>query len=102
MKRPRHGIRSTSRLTAPTAETAPTLDVPAIPPPVGIPVPEDFDPPPLIGPNIIQDDTNESIANVFCYGASADKQSGVVYNDLTGNFLFVSFDGSVCFLVLYH
>jgi hypothetical protein len=26
----------------------------------------------------------------------------VVYNDLTGNFPFVSFDGSVCFLVIYH
>jgi hypothetical protein len=43
-----------------------------------------------------------TIANVFCYGAFADKRSGVVYNDLTGNFPFVSFDGSVCFLVVYH
>lgn len=28
--------------------------------------------------------------------------SGVVYNDLTGNFPFMSLDGSVCFFVLYH
>ncbi len=35
--------------------------------------------------NYIPDD-DESIANVFCFGAFADKVSGVVYNDLTGNF----------------
>ncbi len=45
---------------------------------------------------------NESIANVFCFGDFADKVSEVVYNDLTGNFLFMSIDGSVCFFVLYH
>ena len=28
--------------------------------------------------------------------------SGVVYNDLTGKFPFMSIDGSVCFFVLYH
>jgi hypothetical protein len=49
--------------------------------------------------NIIPDD--ESIANVFCFGAFADKMSGVVYNDLTGNFPFMSIDGSVCFFVMY-
>jgi hypothetical protein len=52
------------------------------------------------GVNIIPDD--ESIANVFCFGAFADKISGVVYNDLTGTFPFMSIDGSVCFFVLYH
>ena len=36
------------------------------------------------------------------FGAFADKQSGVVYNNLTGNFPFMSLDGSVCFLVIYH
>ena len=53
-----------------------------------------------IGPNIIADD--ESIANVFCFGAFADKITGVVYDDLTGNFPFMSLDGSVCCFVLYH
>jgi hypothetical protein len=43
--------------------------------------------------NIIQDD--KLIANVFCFGAFADKISGVVYNNVTGNFPFVSIDGSV-------
>ena len=54
-------------------------------------------------PNLIGDDEDDaSIANVFCFGAFADKQSGVMYNDLTGNFPFMSLDGSVCFLVMYH
>ena len=44
----------------------------------------------------------QSIANVFCFGAFADRQSGIVYHDLTGSFPFMSFDGSVCFFVLYH
>ena len=55
------------------------------------------------GPNLIRDEEDDaSIENVFCFGAFADKQSGVIYNNLTGNFLFMSLDGSVCFLVMYH
>ncbi len=54
------------------------------------------------GPNLIADDEDQSIANIFCFGAFADKQSGIVYHDLTGSFPFMSFDGSVCFFVLYH
>jgi hypothetical protein len=50
--------------------------------------------------NLIPDD--ELIANMFCFGAFANKINGVVYNDLTGNFPFMSIDGSVCFFVLYH
>jgi len=50
--------------------------------------------------NCITDD--ESIENVFCFGAFVDKVSGVVYNDLTGNFPFMLIDGSVCFFLLYH
>ncbi len=38
------------------------------------------------------------IANVFCFGAFAKKRDGVVYNDLTGLFPFMSLDGSICFL----
>ena len=58
--------------------------------------------PTRLGPNIIDDDEPESNANVFCFGAFADKRDGVVYNDLTGLFPFMSLDGSVCFFVLYH
>ena len=54
-------------------------------------------------PNLIGDEEDgESITNVFCFGAFADKQSGVVYNDLTNSFTFMLLDGSVCFLVMYH
>ena len=52
--------------------------------------------------NLIPDDCDESIANVFCFGVFADKHSGVVYNNMTGNFPLVSIDGSVCYLVMYH
>ncbi len=51
---------------------------------------------------IISDDDNESIANIFAFGAFADKNNGIVYHDLTGSFPFMSFDGSVCFFVLYY
>ena len=119
MKRPRHGIRSTSRIDVQHDHAEPATDLPIErlpfyfeqPPtfapvpdrqhPAFVPVPDDFPIPNVGGPNFIADD-DESIANVFCYGAFADKRSGVVYNDLTGNFPFVSFDGSVCFLVVYH
>ncbi len=54
------------------------------------------------GPNIIIDEDDLSTANIFCFGAFADKTSGIVYHDLTGSFPFMSFDGSICFFVLYH
>jgi hypothetical protein len=113
MKRPRHGIRSTCQsgatpliIQAPVQLQAlndaplPIVPLPVIPPDPWIPLPADMarlHP----GPAIIADD-DDSIANMFCYGAFADHHSGVVYNDLTGNFPFVSFGGSICFLVMYH
>jgi hypothetical protein len=98
MKRPRHGIKSTCPKT--TALVSPPI--PIVPPPVGMPLPDDFIPPAVLGPNVIGNHCNESIANMFCFGAFANRHSGVVYKDLTGNFPFVSFDGSMCFLVMYH
>jgi len=67
-------------------------------------------PPPYQGPaygalqgfNLIGMDDEESLANVFCFGAFADKNNGVVDNDLTGSFPFILLDGSICFLVMYH
>ncbi len=55
---------------------------------------------PTNGPNVIVDD--KLIANMFCFGAFADKVNGVVYNNLAGNFPFMLLDGSVCFFVMYH
>ncbi len=82
MKRPRQGIRSTQRTPSPTSVASPIHDaptIPIIPPPPAewIPLPNDFELPPGVRPNMILDD-DESLANVFCYGAFADKRSGVV------------------------
>ena len=52
--------------------------------------------------NLIDDIEDESIANVFCFSAFADKVLGVVYNDCTGDFPYMSLDGNVCFFVMYH
>ena len=103
MKRPKKGIRST---------TPRSPQVPMVVPPTVQILPIFDEPPPYNGPaysatnpTIIEDDQadfDQSIANIFCFGAFADKVSGVVYNDLTGNFPFMSLDGSVCFFVLYH
>jgi hypothetical protein len=104
MKRPRHGIKSTTPRVKPMQ---PPIHVPAITFPV--------QPVESIGdnseqtsvhnaqcPNLIGDNGDESIANVFGFGAFADKNNGIVYHDLTGSFPFMSLDRSVCFFVLYH
>jgi hypothetical protein len=91
MKRPQHGIKSTHPKT--TALVSPPL--PIVPPPVWMPLPDNFVPPAIPGPNVIGDDCDESIANVFCFGAFADRHSGVIYNDLTATFLLFSSMG-VC------
>ena len=108
MKRPKKGIRSTQN----QVKTKGDSNVPSIPMPVPHaaphPLPLFVEPIPYNGlaytarmeVNCIPDD--KSIAHVFCFGAFTNKVSGVVYNDLTGNFPFMSIDGSVCFFVLYH
>ena len=53
-------------------------------------------------PNPIAMDDDELIASIFCFEAFANRNSGIVYHDLTGLFPCVTFDGSVCFFVLYH
>jgi hypothetical protein len=109
MKHLKKGIRSTSKKAKTKGDDVQPVPVPV--PQVAPPLLPQYNegPQPYPGPaynarldgvNIISD--NKSIANVFCFGAFADKISGVVYNDLTGNFPFVSIDGSVCFFVLYH
>jgi hypothetical protein len=63
-------------------------------PPVPNPIPQ---------PNfIIDDELDASVANIFAFGAFANKNSGIVYNNLTGSFPFMSLDGRVCFFVLLH
>ena len=100
MKRPRHGIRST-RARTPVETNDSHVQVEPVPvilpfdnaPPEYQPLPPD--------PNLIAYDEDQSIANIFCFGAFANKQNGIVYHNLTGLFPFMSFDGSVSFFVLY-
>jgi hypothetical protein len=108
MKCPQHGIHSTRPTTAakghpnaipgPEAQIAPPVlllfnNIPVYPGPGHAAQP---------GPNIIVEDDDDSTANIFCFGAFADKNSRIVYHDLTGSYPFMLFDGSVCFFVLYH
>jgi hypothetical protein len=48
-------------------------------PPMNVPIIHDEYHPTIPSPAIINDDTNKSIANIFCFGAFADCHSGVVY-----------------------
>jgi hypothetical protein len=54
------------------------------------------------GPNVIVQDNDSSIGNIFCFGPFADKQTGILYNNLTGSFPYMSLEGNVCFLIVYH
>jgi hypothetical protein len=51
-------------------------------------------------PALITNVDDESIANVFCHGTFSSKNMGVVYNDYTCNFPFISLDGNVSFFVM--
>jgi hypothetical protein len=51
--------------------------------------------------NIIEDNASSN-ANIFCFAAFADKRTGILYNDLTSPFPFMSLEGNICFLVVYH
>jgi hypothetical protein len=105
MKRPRYGIKSTTpKRKSTTFGTPPQVKLPSV---QDISEPDSIDvyPPDLqvAGmPNIIADDSVDSIANVFCFGALADKNTGIMYHDMTGNFPFMSLDGCICYLVMYH
>jgi hypothetical protein len=100
MKQPHHGIKSTRPKQKPPL--ACHLSIAQVPPPEMI---EDPDPGYIPGcaiPAVIADNCHKTVANVFCFGAFTSKHLGVLYNNLMGNFLFMSYDGSVCCLVLYH
>jgi hypothetical protein len=107
MKRLHHSIKSTQ----PKQPRDKVLQVPIIPPAPPQPVAQ-VEPPvlPLFqevpiypglaygatpGPKLIGSDDNKSITNIFCYGAFADKNSGIDYHNLAGLFPFMSYDGSI-------
>ncbi len=100
MKQPCHGIKSTWPKQGPTLASHPSIA--HVPPPemIGDPGPGYISGREI--PAIIANDCNKMVANVFCFGTFANKHLGVLYNDLMGNFPFMSYDGNICFLVLYH
>jgi hypothetical protein len=114
MKCPRHGIISTHPKhpkailqPVPTMPTVPTQSAAQrMPPPLPIinklPVYPGQAYGGTSGPNLIGSDGDKLIANIFCFGAFAGKNNGIVYHDLTGSFPFMSYNGSVCFFILYH
>jgi hypothetical protein len=112
MKQPRHGICSTTPKA--TARQS-SIHVPAITVPlqptasirdgleqVSGQVSEQVSEYKSQRPNLKRDDGDESIAHVFVFRAFADKNSRIIYHDLTGPFPFMSLDGSACFFVMYH
>jgi hypothetical protein len=108
MKCPRHGIRSTTPIARNTlTPIVPVITIPTVPESVHSKETSVHNKPMSNnGANklhlVISKDEEESIANVFVFGAFADKNNGIVYHNLTGSFPFMSLDGSVCFFVLYH
>jgi hypothetical protein len=52
--------------------------------------------------NVIKDDDSPMNANLFCFAAFSDKHTGIIYHNLTGAFPFMSLEGNVCFLLVYH
>jgi hypothetical protein len=103
MKWPRKGLQSTT-----PRQTQPTQPVLLRPPPAqcihgglmpGL-IPDDKDS--KDWPTLIMDVKDKSIANIFCFGAFADKNTGVVYNHCSGNFPFMSLDGMSVFFIMYH
>ena len=108
MKRPHTGIRSTTPRPSQQTITSPDLPYP-IPVAPGIHadampglIPNDSDDSSGPCPAFIDNIDDKSITNMFCFGAFADKNTGVVYNDCTGNFPFMSLDGNIYFFVMYH
>jgi hypothetical protein len=110
MKRPRHGIQSTTPKLAISqlAQCINKYPIKLIPPQLSVASNNlwgEWVAPPVIpqGPNMIfDDDVDDMIANVFAFGVFTDKNSGIIYHNLKGLFLFVSLDGSMCFFILYH
>jgi hypothetical protein len=100
MKQHRHGIKSTRPKQKPPLARQPSIA--HVLPPEMIEDPGPGYIPGCAIPAVIADNYNETVANIFCFSAFADKHSGVLYNNLTRIFPFMLYDGSVCYLVLYH
>jgi hypothetical protein len=111
MKRPCQGIRSTQHFLPPVT-THKLLQVPPIKL-TGhnnvklIPL-DDVDSNysfavegPMTRAAVIKADKDSKI-NIFCFATFADKHMGILYNDLTGTFPFMSLKRNNCFFIVYH
>jgi hypothetical protein len=109
MKRPHQGIRSTtqwqsrpptSKQQVPIVQAAPVADDESWMGDLSKPLfhVKQFEQ----GPNVIVTDNDSSVGNIFCFGAFADRRTGVLYIDLTGTFPYMSLEGNVCFLIVDH
>jgi hypothetical protein len=103
MKQPRKGIRSTRHLQRDLAPPMiiPINDVSVIINDASNDVSEDSTLFVCPAKNIIESD-NDADTNVFIFGVFADKQMVTLYSDLTGTFPFMSLEGNVWFLIVYH
>eukprot|EP00804_Cyclotella_cryptica_P022284 CCRYP_018108-RA/>CCRYP_018108-RA protein AED:0.45 eAED:0.45 QI:0/-1/0/1/-1/1/1/0/170 len=93
VKRPRTGIRSTRpTLSGPTTTpVAPPSNVPTNTPPIE----------PMTTPHVIPPDITDTICNVFCFAALADKHHGTMYTNTTGTLPAVTLEGNQYYLVAY-
>jgi hypothetical protein len=103
MKHPQMGIHSTQQKDAPEPVAAPTFTYPALCNNQSTnSLISDVQPFPATNGNVIEDNNTSSDANIFCFAAFADKKTGILYNDLTRTFAFMSLKGNFCFLIEYH
>ncbi len=94
MKRPSKGLRST---TPKIPHLATPIVVPDVPMPNFHIENEDKDDSHDGSlPNFIDNIGNHSVANIFCFGVVAEKNTRVVNNDCTGKFPFMSLNGNIC------
>ncbi len=103
MKRPQMEIHSTQRKDALAPIAAPTHTYPALcDNQTTNSLIYGIQPFPATNANIIEEDNRSSDANIFCFAAFVDKQTGILCNNLTGTFLFMSLKGNICFLIVHH
>jgi hypothetical protein len=102
MRRPRIGIQSTRQVITLTHRAAPLLPTDA--PNLEILLTDSLSVESLrpSNANLIESNDNSTDANIFCFAAFTDKQTGVLYNNLMGPFPFMSLKGNICFLIVYH
>jgi hypothetical protein len=103
IKRLQMGIRSTQHKGAPKPIAAPTQTYPALcNNQTTNSLIYSVQPFPATDTNIIADNNTLSDANIFCFAAFANKRTGILNNNCTGTFPFMSLEGNACFLTLYH